>query len=426
MAAEGELAEPRVPAPNHVRPVMGFSRLSAAAYTRLREAVDRDDEFRARVAAEADEEIVGRAGYLWLTRPDGWDDDPVFAETPKPHRPATDGAKARELAAAEAKLDKLRTKLDQAEAARRRAQEDRTATAAELRRASEELAALRTRVDDLEADRNAAIRTQKALEADLAETRRDLRLAREAAREAEAEVLELRGGTAGRTGSRSSSPGPDTAAGGPGVDVATVRDAVRAATDAADTLSEALQAATGALGPGPGEAAPAAPSRRAVERRPPVRTERRRRARRTPPALPPGVFADSAEAHRHLVTDPGVTVVVDGYNLARAAWTGLEPEEERRRTVALLEETAIRSGATIVVVFDGDDLATAPAASRVVRVRFSATGVTADDHIAAMLGDLPVDQPVVVVSTDRAVADDARRQGAAVLSSVEFLAAVGR
>lgn len=121
-----------------------------------------------------------------------------------------------------------------------------------------------------------------------------------------------------------------------------------------------------------------------------------------------------------------MTVVVDGYNLARAAWTGLEPEEERRRTVALLEETATRSGASVVVVFDGDDRAIAPAASRVVRVRFSATGVTADDDIAALLGQLPIEQPVVVVSTDRAVADDARRQGAAVLSSVEFLAAVGR
>lgn len=58
----------------------------------------------------------------------------------------------------------------------------------------------------------------------------------------------------------------------------------------------------------------------------------------------------------------------------------------------------------------------APAASRVVRVRFSASGVTADDDIAALLTTVPADQPVLVVSTDREVADNARAQGAMVLS----------
>ena len=124
--------------------------------------------------------------------------------------------------------------------------------------------------------------------------------------------------------------------------------------------------------------------------------------------------------------DPAVLVVVDGYNLAREAWSGLTPEEERRRIVALLEEVTHRSGAPVTVVFDGDDSAVAPAASRVVRVRFSASGVTADDDIAALLTTVPADQPVLVVSTDREVADDARAQGAMVLSSAEFLAAIGR
>jgi predicted RNA-binding protein with PIN domain len=68
----------------------------------------------------------------------------------------------------------------------------------------------------------------------------------------------------------------------------------------------------------------------------------------------------------------------------------------------------------------------APAASRSVRVRYSPTDRTADEAIAELLAALPATQPVVVVSSDREVADDARRQGAAVLGAAAFLAAAGR
>ena len=131
----------------------------------------------------------------------------------------------------------------------------------------------------------------------------------------------------------------------------------------------------------------------------------------------------SLDADRHLVGSPQNLVIVDGYNVARTAWPGLMPEEERRRTVGLLEELAARSRGTVVVVFDGDDGAVAPPASRSVRVRFSATGTTADAEIAELLAAQPPSQPVVVVSSDREVADDATRQGAAAVPSDRFLAA---
>jgi predicted RNA-binding protein with PIN domain len=144
------------------------------------------------------------------------------------------------------------------------------------------------------------------------------------------------------------------------------------------------------------------------------------------PALPPGVFDGSREAHRHLLAAGDALLVVDGYNVARAAWSGLAPEEERRRTIALLEEVGARAKMPVVVVFDGDDTATAPPASRAVRVRFSPTGVTADDVIAELVAELPPSQPVVVVSSDRQVGTDARAQGAVVVGSTDFLAAAGR
>lgn len=119
-------------------------------------------------------------------------------------------------------------------------------------------------------------------------------------------------------------------------------------------------------------------------------------------------------------------MVVDGYNLARAAWSGLAPEEERRRVVALLEDLRARAGAEVVVVFDGATGTVAPAASRTVRVRFSEDGATADDVVVALIAALPPGRAVVVVSSDRAVADHARDLGADTAASSTFLAATGR
>jgi predicted RNA-binding protein with PIN domain len=272
--------------------------------------------------------------------------------------------------------------------------------------------------------------------------RHDLSVAREATRQAEAELLER--STAGRSdGAPPVEPaGPGAPADGDardevradrpdeGIDALAARHAVEAAAAAAADLGRALAEAAAALQPDAGTEPAAAPRAGSAGRREGTRRgggdRRTGRRRRRAPAVPAGMVADSPEAHRWMVADPATLVVVDGYNLAREAWSGLAPEEERRRTVALLEEQAHRSGGPVTVVFDGDDDAVAPAASRVVRVRFSASGTTADEAIAALVATLPAAQPVLVVSTDREVADDARRQGAAVMSSAAFLRAVGR
>jgi len=211
-----------------------------------------------------------------------------------------------------------------------------------------------------------------------------------------------------------------------------VAGSVAAASAAAAELASALADAARALDlAAPAEAsAPDAPS----PSRPPgsgarpgaPRSPRARRASRAQPTLPPGTFGGTPEAHRALLADGANLVVVDGYNVARAAWSGLAPEEERRRTVALLEEVQARSGGRVVVVFDGDDAVTAPKASRDVRVRFSATGQTADEAIVHLLAATPPATPVVVVSSDRAVAADAKRQGAVAVGSRAFLTAAGR
>ena len=394
VAREGELAEPRLPAPPGLGPILRFSRLSATAYATITRVVDDDDDFRARVAAapEATVHEVGHAGYLWLHRPDGWEDDPALHAAPVAGDPDRPTAKAK----AENKAEATRRRRDAADAEARRRTKEQLATARRsAAAAAAELEQLRSRIGALEEERNQAMRSRKALEADLADARRDLRMAREATRQAEAELL-----GAGRTPFA-----VDT------FDRAAIAAAVEAAGRTAADLAAQLATAAGALRP-------------AQPRRPPK--PRRRPATRVAPTLPPGIFDGTPEANRHLVASGESTLLVDGYNVARSAWTGLNPEEERRRTIALLEEVRARSKGLVFVVFDGDSATVGPLSSRSVRVVFSPTGVTADDEIARILGELPTAQPVVVVSSDRAVAADARRQGAVAMSSPAFVAAAGR
>ncbi|HEX6597068.1 MAG TPA: hypothetical protein VF045_09045, partial [Acidimicrobiales bacterium] len=75
VAREGEDDTPAIPAPTPLRPFLRFAKLPPRALSATRKALESDDEFRARVAEAADEEDVGRAGWLFLTRPEGWEDE---------------------------------------------------------------------------------------------------------------------------------------------------------------------------------------------------------------------------------------------------------------------------------------------------------------------------------------------------------------
>ena len=373
VARDGELAEPRVPAPGGVRSILQFTRMSSAAYAIVRRSVDEDEAFRRRVAAAAtDDDEVGRAGWLWLHRPDGWEADSAL-EAPDEHDRGRGMARLRrERDGAEAAAARHQAAAAGAEAKRQRLEEKLNWASAD---ASEAIAAgqvLQARLALLEVERSEAVRALKVAEEELARVRRDLRLARESTRQTEAEVL-------------------------PGV----LADDI-----ASDPLWPPAGMTAGQSAGPPKQRAP-------------------KRSRQTRTVLPAGLFTGTPEADRHLLMSGKAVVVVDGYNLARAAWSGLEPVEERRRTVALLEEVQARSGGVVEVVFDGADGMVAPVASRSVRVRFSPTGVTADEAISELLATVHT-EAAVVVSSDREVADDARGQGALVLGSHQFLIAAGR
>src|SRR3954465_5880112 len=73
VARQGEAAEPTEPAPAPLRRYLRFARLPAPALDIARRVVEEDDDFRERVAASLTEDAVGEAGWLWLTRPAGWE-----------------------------------------------------------------------------------------------------------------------------------------------------------------------------------------------------------------------------------------------------------------------------------------------------------------------------------------------------------------
>ncbi len=73
VARRGWEANPPVEPPAPMRSFIYLPQLPRRAMTVAQRVMDEDPEFRSRVAAAATEVRVGRAGYLWLHRPPGWE-----------------------------------------------------------------------------------------------------------------------------------------------------------------------------------------------------------------------------------------------------------------------------------------------------------------------------------------------------------------
>jgi predicted RNA-binding protein with PIN domain len=123
-----------------------------------------------------------------------------------------------------------------------------------------------------------------------------------------------------------------------------------------------------------------------------------------------------------LLALPRVHLVVDGYNVTKLGYGTLPLQAQRERLLRGAAALAARSGAEVTVVFDGADVARAPgAAVRGVRVLFSLPGQSADDLVRRLVAAEPPGRPVVVVSSDREVADGVRAGGARPVASAALL-----
>lgn len=450
VARAGMASDPPEPPPDGLRRVLRFRRLQTAALETVRRVLDADEDFRSQVIGGVNEDELGRHSWVWLTRPEGWLEELTAltaaagtADAEEPSIGERDVARLRRaLTGAEDAARRHEATAERAQDAGRRLRTELSEARTSRREADRAAAAARAEAERSKGERDAALRRAQTFASDLERARAELDVVRTALHEAESELaLERtvrrshtgRGDDTVRIAERGRREDRDLAAAAAPVtadrteDVRAVADRMDAAVATAAALSDALAEMAGelrALGLGSQES-----MRAHRDAQPPDATPAgRHTVARRPAAMPPGVWDDSPEAAAYLVRLPGAVVLVDGYNVARTAWPGLTPEEERQRLIAALEELHARTAAEITVVFDGvQEGGPMPGhGSRTVRVRFTAEGVSADDVVTELVDRFPAQRPVVVVSSDREVADGARVRGANTVSSRQFLTALGR
>ena len=127
-----------------------------------------------------------------------------------------------------------------------------------------------------------------------------------------------------------------------------------------------------------------------------------------------------------LLAVPLVHLIIDGYNVTKTAYPSLALEQQRSRLLSSLGALAARTGAEVTVVFDGADVAVVAAAPRGVRLVFSRAGESADDVVRRYARHEPEGRPVVVVSSDKEVAEGVRRVGARAVPSIALVRLLDR
>ena len=270
----------------------------------------------------------------------------------------------------------------------------------------------RTRDDELAAEREAALRTQTELEDALARARA---AEERAVDRAEREAERARGFERELAALARSLPPSDPAP-------------LRAAATEARLLAERLDALAEdrAASTPPSVGAPSAsmPSPSGGSR---AADRAASRPRRNRPACPPGLAVDTPAGLDAVLRSGGALLVVDGYNVTKAAWTAASPEEQRTRLLAALAELHLRLRCDIVVAFDGDDVRGVPLPRRPgVRVVFSAAGEEADDVVVREAAAPPRTVPVVVASSDGAVKRRSEGEGAVAVGAHTLLAVLRR
>ncbi|MGB0101036.1 MAG: NYN domain-containing protein [Nocardioides sp.] len=348
-----------------------------------------DDEFRhqvgtqvaARPAPDTADPAV-EAALAWLTRPEGWQDGFAAALDRVPDRPAPSDRDTREL-------ERLRARVAGLEQSQR-----------ELR------AGHKVQLDEVKAD-NTALRRKLG---DTRTAEKQARAAVEDARTAEAAAEERRAALEKENRRlRAQVARLEEVAREERRDARTERD--EATLRARILLETVIDAAAGL----------------------------RRELALPPVSGAPGdrVEAEVAESGQRVPTQatleqylamPRSRLVVDGYNVSKAAWPTSSLEAQRIRLVTSLAPLVARTGSETTVVFDAAESDHRPpvAAPRGVRVLYSPRGVIADDVIRDLVAAEPDGRVVVVVTADQEVVRDVTRDGARVLSPDALLALVAR
>ncbi|HUR51101.1 MAG TPA: NYN domain-containing protein [Mycobacteriales bacterium] len=385
--ALGGLAPEEVPAP--LRKVARFTPAKRARLggADLLAVVEGDPAFRQRVVETARAADADAVVLAYLEQAPGWQDQ--VREVAEQHEQERGARREQEGVA------RLTEQLEVVRAAHRAELEQ---ARAESLQAKDELTAVRRKVRDLgsrlgraeqgQADAEAALARAHA-ERDAAVAARDTEVRRVADRLADAERALADARQAGREGVKG--------------DQLRLRLLLDAVVGAAQGLRREL-----ALPPAQGRPADALAAEYA------------------PPAAGPaeqGRAVDDPARLDALLAVPTTHLLVDGYNVTKGGYGGLTLEAQRTRLLAGLGGLAARTGAEVTVVFDGAEgtMVTALKAPRGVRMLFSRGGETADEVLRRLARHEPVGRPVVVVSSDREVADGVTDAGATAVPSLALL-----
>lgn len=394
VAARADDYDPPVEPPRYLRPFSNFRKPVKAALSAAYRALEEDEEFRRRVAEDLEVADVGRVSWLFLHRPEGWEE---------------------EIESAEAELAQRRDQEQQAleeQRATRRLRE----VGAEVERLRRELAEARSALAVERDQRASAARKEAELRAELTAAQRERddalersRLAEERSLSAESRAADLRAEADAARGALERQNR---------VDLDALRRNLAGAARALTEASTAIEAGLAAVPPEQSEAT-----------KPPARKRRPIAPKREPARLPGGVLDDSPEAAEHLVRLPSAVLIVDGYNASRWAWDGLTIADQRDRLISALCELHARTGISIQAVFDGDGDAQTDASPTTlvpVRVIFSAREVEADDVVISRVSALPRESAVVVASNDNRVREACAAAGANLLTIAQLMGVLGR
>jgi predicted RNA-binding protein with PIN domain len=400
--------------PPSLRRVASFapSRRARVGATAIGTAVAGDEELRERVGLQvllrgqraADELVAAedrtgvqaaeRAALLWLARPEGWSEALAAALRSVADQTTTSGGDD------DARLQRLQRKLEDAEQAVRELRAQRRATVEEYK---SENASLRRKLGESRAAERAA---RAEAEGGAAEVEEELAEARVTLAAQDKELRRLRG----RVADLESEASAERRSARSERDEATLRARL--------LLDTVIEAASGLRRELALPAVSGAPADRIEQELAGQQGSRSSASAAT----------ETPQAVAQLLSMPRARLIVDGYNVSKTAWPSSSLEAQRVRLLGSLAPLVARTGAETTVVFDAGSMSARPVvnAPRGVRVVFSPEGVIADDVIRDLVAAEPQGRVVVVVSSDRALANDVAGDGARVASSEALLGLLDR
>ena len=384
--AEGD---DRVPAP--LRRYARAKRLDRAGLNVFRRVLEEDAALRAAILGGAQAGVqtaevqFDAVEWLWLERPEGWEEsirlllDNRLEERRLARVQLEENGAVKRVEAVERHLDRAR---------------------GENERLAEELRLEHSARQEMKAELGRLSGVVQTLESQLAEARSEVRRAKQASESAERELSNVR------------------------LALSAAVESQHATEQRLDERSAALEAALEARVRA--EAVWASAEAVSPDRVVTVRTTRDS-GRRQPVPIPGGRYGNEVAVAEFLLAVPGAVVLVDGYNVAKTQWQNAVPVDLRERLLDLVESMVRRNGARVHVIFDGDEGTIGwTSTRRLVHVQFSAGGQTADDVIRLLARTVPETQALVVVTSDRELANSVRPLGANIIDSQQFLDTVNR